>query len=478
MRGLNIMNKRIRQLLKSLKELYLIEVVEKVAFKTKFMKRKSKITPEIFLSLCLFGGEDLCRSSLLQLRSRLEARENITISPQALDQRFNKKSVEFLKSIFNEMFKKQNTILRDEESLLKSHFKAIKVVDSTTIILPEHLKTTYRGSGGSASDAAVKVQLQLDLLTGSFINCDISEAVSNDADYLPALEKSIEEKELHLKDLGYFNLEHINILENSGAYYISKLKSTSAIYIKNDNPEINAKGKIKKSSIYKKVDIQEIAEPLAEGETIEISDIYIGKDKLKTKLILTKLTQECKLNREKKFLKDVKKGKKALSDKNIFWNGINIYITNIPNSILSKDQIHDIYSLRWQVELMFKIWKSIFKIHDVKKVKLERFQCFLYARLISLLLTSSIVSTGKKILYEERKMEISPMKSFGIVKEFFSGFREKIFQGEIVLIRFLSKIIESIMKYGVKSKKKGKKTSFEIIESIKISEDELESLVV
>jgi len=105
------MNKRIKQLLKSLKELYLIEVIEKVALKTKFMKIKRKITPEIFLSLCLFGGEDLWRSSLLQLRSRLEARENITISPQALDQRFNKESVEFLKSIFNEIFKKQDTIL-------------------------------------------------------------------------------------------------------------------------------------------------------------------------------------------------------------------------------------------------------------------------------------------------------------------------------------------------------------------------------
>lgn len=472
------MNKRIKQLLKSLKELYLIEIVERMAFKTKFMKRKSKITPEIFLSLCLFGGEDLCRSSLLQLRSRLEVREDINVSPQGLDQRFNENAVEFLKSIFNEMLKKQNTILKEEENLLKYHFKSIKVVDSTTIILPEHLKSTYRGSGGSASDAAAKVQLQLDLLTGSFINCDISEAVSNDADYLPALEKCIEEKELHLKDLGYFNLEHLNMLEKSKAYYISKLRSTSVIYIKNDNPEMNTKGKIKKSSIYKKVDIQEIAEPLAEGETIEIPDIYIGKDKLKTKLILTKLTQECKINREKKFFKDVKKGKKTLSDKNVFWNNINIYITNIPKSILSKEQIHDIYSLRWQVELMFKIWKSIFKIHDVKKVKLERFQCFLYGRLISLLLTSSIVSTGKKILWAESKKEISPMKSFGIVKEFFSGIREKIFRGEIILIRFLSKIVESIMKYGVKSKKKGKKTSFEIIESVKISADELENLVV
>ena len=99
---------------------------------------------------------------------------------------------------------------------------------------------------------------------------------------------------------------------------------------------------------------------------------------------------------------------------------------------------------------MFKIWKSVFKIDDVKKVKLERFQCFLYGRLIALLLTSSIVSTGKKILTEEIHKEISPMKSFAIVKGFFSVLRKKIFQGELPLLRFLNKVMRSIMKYGIK----------------------------
>ncbi|MBB6714863.1 hypothetical protein [Clostridium gasigenes] len=62
------MNKRIKQLLK---ELYSSQVIKDIAFKTKFMKMESKLTPEIFLSLCLFDGDDLCRSSLLQLSSRL-----------------------------------------------------------------------------------------------------------------------------------------------------------------------------------------------------------------------------------------------------------------------------------------------------------------------------------------------------------------------------------------------------------------------
>lgn len=472
------MNKRIKQLLKTLKELYENQVIKKIAMKTKFMKRESKLTPEIFLSLCLFGSEDLCRASLLQLSSRLRAKEDITISPQALDKRFNKEAVEFLKTIFREMLNKQNKILRDGEILLRSHFKAIKVVDSTSLQLPEHLKSTYRGSGGSSSDAAAKIQLEYELFTGSFIQCEIFEGVSNDTDYLPTLEKGIKSKELHLKDLGYFKSEHFQTIENADAYYLSKLKSTTAIYVKNDNPEIMPNGKVKKESIYKRVDIEEIVKPLAEGETIELLDIYIGKNnKFKTRLIVTKLTEECKKKREEKYLKDVKKNKKKITDKGNFWNTINLYITNISGDILSKYQIHDIYSLRWQVELMFKIWKSIFKIHDVKKVKLERFQCFLYGRLTGLLLTSSIVSTGKKIVYEETKKEISVIKSFSIVKEFFGEIREKIFKGEFVFLRFLNGIIESLVNYGIKSKRKGRKSTFSIIESVKITESELTNMV-
>ena len=104
-------------------------------------------------------------------------------------------------------------------------------MDSTSVVLPESFKNTYKGCGGSgsASAAAIKIQLQLDVLTGGFINFDISRGASNGADYLPTLEKSIE----------------ANI----------------------------------------KIDIQEIIEPLAEGETIELLDIYIKKKLVQLNLL-------------------------------------------------------------------------------------------------------------------------------------------------------------------------------------------------
>ena len=127
---------------------------------------------------------------------------------------------------------------------------------------------------------------------------------------------------------------------------------------------------------------------------------------------------------------------------------------------------------------MFKIWKSTFKIHDIKKVKLERVQCFLYARLTALLLTSSIVSTGKKINSKENGKAISEIKSFAIVKGFFRKIRENIFKGELVLFKLLNRIITSILKYGKKSTKKGGKCTYSILKGVKIYEVELENIAI
>ena len=65
-------------------------------------------------------------------------------------------------------------------------------------------------------------------------------------------------------------------------------------------------------------------------------------------------------------------------------SGINLFITNINETDMMANKIYQFYSLRWQVGILFKTWKSIFGIHAVKKIKLERFQCHLYGQLIAL----------------------------------------------------------------------------------------------
>ena len=85
--------------------------------------------------------------------------------------------------------------------------------------------------------------------------------------------------------------------------------------MKNPNPEKYKVGTIKKSSEYIKIDIIKLAEPLAAGETIELNDIYIGSKELKSRLIVTKLTEENKVKKENTLIENVRKKNMILRKK-------------------------------------------------------------------------------------------------------------------------------------------------------------------
>ncbi|HHX62252.1 MAG TPA: hypothetical protein GX707_16305 [Epulopiscium sp.] len=214
------MSKKIRYLVKLLHGTFSNSLTESLALKTRFKIRQGKLTPDMFVRLCVLYGKDLCESSLNRLHSRLFITDGIDISPQALDQRFNVNAVAFLKELF--------------EALIYQHNEAM-----------------------------------------------------------------IEKGELHLKDLGYYKVSHFKKIESEGAFYISKIKRTTTAYVKNPNPEFKKDGTIDKRTEYIKIDIQELTQPLLEGQSVEFLDIYIGLAKLKARLIITKLSEESKKSREK-----------------------------------------------------------------------------------------------------------------------------------------------------------------------------------
>lgn len=85
--------------------------------------------------------------------------------------------------------------------------------------------------------------------------------------------------DFRLADFGYYKLEYLKEIYSNNAFYISKLKSGKFLYTKNSDVRRRKDGFIIKSSDYKKIDIFEIIKPLADGETIELKDIYIGSKK-------------------------------------------------------------------------------------------------------------------------------------------------------------------------------------------------------
>ncbi len=144
-------------------------------------------------------------------------------------------------------------------------------------------------------------------------------------------------------------------------------------------------------------------------------------------------------------------------------SGINVYMTNTPANIVPMEQLHDWYSLHWQIEILFKTWKSFFHIHHCKKIKRERLECHLYGQLIGILLFSSIMFQMRKLLLMKKKQELSEYKAIYMIKDYFSLLFQTIQKNTQELSKILLRLFNLLQRNGRKSHRYEKKTVFDIL---------------
>lgn len=353
--------------------------------KTKFVRRKSALDAEKFISMCVFLNNDICKDSLQDLVEKLNFHEGISISSQALDQRFNDYAVDFMKHVFNDTLRMQNKVLSSNGKLYGiNFFERILITDSTSFSLPKEYREIYNGNNSPGTESLIKIQLQFDLMTGEFIENKITHGNASDAGHNFYLKSYVKAKDLHIKDLGYYETHDLKNINKKQAYYLTRCKVNTKIYIKKNGITLE------EFNVYK------ASRGLAEGDFMELPEVYTGKNQeLKSRLIIYKLTEDEKIKKIASEKKKDKKKAKTLDPENEKYS-INMLLTNVPAKIIPKEIAYEMYSLRWQVEIMFKVWKSVFNVDLSKKVKIQRFQCSLYGKLMAILLGSTIVYTSKK----------------------------------------------------------------------------------
>ena len=77
-----------------------------------------------------------------------------------------------------------------------------------------------------------------------------------------------------------------------------------------------------------------------------------------------------------------------------------LYITNVEKEKLNIDECLMLYRVRWQIELLFKLWKSQCKLVDSRSENHHRILCEIYIKLLIVLIQHWIVLTGLWIIPE------------------------------------------------------------------------------
>lgn len=419
--------------------------LETLAFASKFIRRSSSRLSgisfmDIQLQLDNIGGN----FSLTSQCEYLASNYNVFMSKQSLEGRYNSYSVTFMRTVYEQVLYK---VFIGIDTVVSSCFRGIYITDSTSFQLPSCLKDSYPGAGGSGTGAGVKIHQTLELQSYQIKDIQIVGGSSSDNEYEFPEGKIIGNNNLWVRDLGYYKHSSFISISERGDYFLSRYKTSTHLFVLNEN------GK------YERFDLEAYLDTIDKQDQATSVQVYLGREKILCRLVCEKVSQEVKQQRLEKYISNYQKQSKSqkkweMTTLKQLLCGYNLFITNASEEKISSHLIRIIYSLRWQIELFFKIWKSLFFIHKVQKMNQYRFECFLYGRLILILMSTEIISFIKKAVIDlEMDIEISEYSLVKIIKKKFNVLIKAAKQGCKQFFDEFDKLLNLAIRYAKKKVK-------------------------
>lgn len=382
-------------ILRNFRKVVTPQFISETAHKTAFNKRVTAQISGVDFARMLISqvgsGHELNYTNLNATLCKLN--RNVNISNQSLSEYFYKKSsVELLKSIYEKVFSAQKKILSGKCINHISHkifdlFHRILIEDSTTCILNEKLKTSYKGSGGAASKSSLKIDVIHELKTAAILKISISQGNVPDVSLGKSLLSEVVDGDLVLRDLGYFKIDNLNEISNKNAYFISRYKSDVNVYLNKESDKATEIGAYLKAAYDK-----------FPNQIVDIN-VRVGATKLEVRLIAYKVPPEISNQRRRKANREAACQGTTCSQARLSLCDFVILITNIPKDLLEASIIGTFYRIRWTIELIFKMWKSQLNLQKSLMARKENcILCFIYTTLILCLLTAVIHGWLNKII--------------------------------------------------------------------------------
>lgn len=340
---------------------------DEAARDTRFVRRRSKLTGASFVQTLTFGWLANPEASLEEL-TQTAATIGVRITPQGLEQRFTPQAADCLREVVEVAVTQALTADPVAVPVLQRFPGGVYLLDSTTVPLPDALAQLWPGCGRNAGPipAAMKLQVRLDLLHGVLSGPFLQPGRDNDH-MAPLQDVPLPAGALHLADLGYFDLDRFAALSQRQVYWLTRVQTNTRLYDEAGHlwtvPELLA------AQTTDRVDL-----PIALG----------SRHCLPARLVAVRVPPAVAAQRRQRMLKKARRRRKKIDPGRWAVAEWTVYATNIPGSLLTLPEVLVVARCRWQIELLFKLWKQEGRLDESRSAKPWRMLCEVYGKLLGM----------------------------------------------------------------------------------------------
>jgi hypothetical protein len=201
---------------------------------------------------------------------------------------------------------------------------------------------------------------------------------------------------LFLFDLGYFKLRAFAQITHLGAYFLSRLNHQTHVF----TAQAGSERPLELPRLLRTV-------PGAASETT----VWLGaKERVPARLIAYRLPASVGNARRRSARATAKKKGYTPSQAHLALLAWNLFVTTVPGTIWATETLGSVYPLRWQIELIFKAWKSHLHLAALPTTTETPTLCYLYGRMLLVVITFALSPPLRHTLWTHHRRELSLLK--------------------------------------------------------------------
>ena len=340
------------------------------------IRRQGKFTGSSLCQTLVFGWLADPRASLSSL-CQTAAACGVQVTPQGLDQRFTLELAACLELVLDAAVRQVITA-SDRSVALFTRFTAVVVRDTTTLSFPAGLTTIWPGCGNAqtaGTAAAVKVGVGYDLRAGGLLGPALASGKTHDR-AIAAQHPALAPGTLLLQDLGHFSTQAFAEQHAAGVEILSRLQHGTTLFTP-DGTRLNLR-------------------LLLDGATRSVDrPVLVGAtERVPMRLLAVRVPQWVADQRRRRMREEAARRGQMVQADRLALADWTILVTTLPPDRLTLPEALVLARARWQIELLFKLWKQRGLVDEWRSQKEDRILCEVYAKLLGLIIQHWLLLVG------------------------------------------------------------------------------------